>query len=135
MSFYKFRASDLDGTLLNTRGETSRENLEAIKTLHDMGVSFVPTTGRAYNEIPSYLKENPYIRYIIYSSGVAIYDKAEGKKMCSFGMTHDLTNRLFSILEKYDTHVTVRYEGISYIDEAQTDDEVFPTDSDQLNLH
>ena len=125
MSFYKLLASDLDGTLLNTQGEISRENLAAIKTLHDMGVSLVPATGRAYSEIPTPLKESPYIRYIIYSSGAAVYDKLTGKKMCSLGMAHDLASRLLSILEKYDTHVTVRYEGVSYIDEAQTGDEDF----------
>jgi HAD superfamily hydrolase (TIGR01484 family) len=65
MNFYKFLASDLDGTLLNTKGEISRENLEAIRSLHGMGVSFVPATGRAYNEIPAPLKENPYIEKAI----------------------------------------------------------------------
>lgn len=125
MSVYQILASDLDGTLLNTQGEISHENLEAIERLHSMGISFVPATGRAYNEIPAPLKENPHIRYIIYSSGVAVYDKAVGKKLCSFGMPRDIASPLLSILEGYDTHVTVRYEGISYIDEEQTDDEVF----------
>ena len=125
MSFYKILASDLDGTLLNTKGEISRENLEAIRSLHGMGVSFVPATGRAYNEIPAPLPENPYIRYFICSSGAAVYDKEVGKTVFSLGMTHDLSNRLLSLLEAYDTHVTVRYEGVSYIDETQVSDEDF----------
>ena len=125
MSFYKILASDLDGTFLNTKGEISRENLLAIDALYDMGVAFVPATGRAHSEIPTPLKENPHIRYIIYSSGVAVYDKMKCKKLCSFGMAHDLASRLLSILDEYDTHVTVRYDGVSYIDEMLTSDEDF----------
>ena len=69
---YKILASDLDGTLLNTKGEISEGNLAAIKALHDAGILFVPTTGRAYNELPTVLKESPYVRYAICSSGVVI---------------------------------------------------------------
>ncbi len=122
---YKILASDLDGTLLNTRGEISEGNLKAIERLHGMGVQFVPATGRAYSEIPSALADNPYIRYVIYSSGVAVYDREMGKKMCSMGMAHGLAERLLSLLSQYDTHLTVRYGGVSYIDEMQAGDADF----------
>lgn len=125
MSFYKILASDLDGTLLNTKGEISRENLEAITALHDSGVAFVPATGRAYSEIPDPLKAHPHIRYIIYSSGVAVYDKESGRRLFSFGMGRAVTEPLFSLLERYDTHVTVREGGVSYIDAGQTSDAAF----------
>ena len=72
---YKIIASDLDGTLFDSRGNLSEENLQAIKQLHEMGIHFVPTTGRAFDEMPTVLRECPYIRYYINSDGACIYDK------------------------------------------------------------
>lgn len=44
----KLIASDLDGTLLNEKGEVSVENVQAIKKAMDQGVKFVVATGRSY---------------------------------------------------------------------------------------
>ena len=71
----KLVACDLDGTLLNDKGEVSRENLDAIKELTERGIYFVPASGRAYAELIPPLSENPYIRYYALSSGANLYDK------------------------------------------------------------
>ncbi|AEP00594.1 HMP-PP hydrolase (pyridoxal phosphatase) Cof [Heyndrickxia coagulans] len=43
-------ASDMDGTLLNSRQEVSPANAEAIKLAQKKGIHFVVTTGRSYEE-------------------------------------------------------------------------------------
>jgi len=59
---YKIVASDLDGTLLDSHGNISVENFEAIKQIADKGVYFVPASGRTLKEMPKDLIENQNIR-------------------------------------------------------------------------
>ncbi len=46
----KLLALDLDGTLLNSRGELSRRNLEAISTARSLGVRVALVTGRRFRD-------------------------------------------------------------------------------------
>jgi Cof subfamily protein (haloacid dehalogenase superfamily) len=43
-------ASDMDGTLLNSRQEISEENCQAILKAQEQGIEFVVATGRSYQE-------------------------------------------------------------------------------------
>ena len=81
MANYKLIASDLDGTLFNSKVEVSPQNQKAIKTLHENGVFFAPSSGRTLCEIPEELVNNPYIRFVIYSNGSSIYDKETGETL------------------------------------------------------
>ena len=110
MAEYKIVASDLDGTLLNSSGEVSRENLEYISRLVDSGVNFVPATGRTISEIPSVVRDNPEVRYIIHSSGAAVYDKETGERI-SFCIDNALARRVFAAILKYECHISVRMDG------------------------
>jgi len=53
----KLIASDMDGTLLNSNHEISRENLQAIKKAEEMGVKFAISTGRMYEDVKPLLDE------------------------------------------------------------------------------
>ena len=79
MQNYKLIVSDLDGTLLNEEMETGERNDAAIRAFFERGILFVPSSGRTYYEIPESVRENPYVRYVIYSNGTAVYDKKREK--------------------------------------------------------
>lgn len=114
MPKYKVVASDLDGTLFNKEMKVSEENLRAIEEMTKLGTEFVPTTGRTLAEIPTHLLENPNVRYVIYSNGSAIWDKKQDKhtRMC---MPRKLANEVFDIFNSYETHVTVRANGKTFV--------------------
>ncbi len=106
-------ASDLDGTLLNSSGELSEENAEAIRTLNEMGIYFVPATGRTYKELIPAIAENPYIRYYVLSSGAAVYDKYTD--VCSsISLPSDTVRRIFRIFGNYE-HFGIAHCGKSAI--------------------
>jgi len=107
---YKIVASDLDGTLLNSVSEVSLENLEAIASLTEKGVYFVPATGRTISEIPETIRDNPAVRYIIHSSGAAVYDKKSGERI-SFCIDNALARKVFTAILKYECHISVRIGG------------------------
>lgn len=56
MKKYKIIASDLDGNLLNSSSEVSKENIEAMHKLYEKGVVFATCTGRTYSEIPKEIR-------------------------------------------------------------------------------
>lgn len=65
---YKIIACDLDETLLSTDRTISKKNIEAIKKAKELGVKFVPATGRGFNTVDNnlkvldlYDKENEYV--------------------------------------------------------------------------
>ncbi len=94
-------ASDLDGTLLNSKGELSEENAEAIRALYEMGIYFVPATGRTYSELVPAIANNPCIRYYVLSSGAAVYDK-KADISSSISLPADTVRRAFRVFERYE---------------------------------
>ena len=53
----KIIASDMDGTLLDSKHEIHKENITAIKRARDMGVQTVISTGREYDAVRPLLDE------------------------------------------------------------------------------
>ena len=112
---YKMIASDLDGTLFNNKKEVSPENLGAIDRMAELGVYFVPCSGRTLAEIPENVKGIESVRYIIHSDGAVIHDKATGERIerC---MAQSAAKPALDILFEYENSMTVRYKGESYVD-------------------
>jgi len=115
MQNYKIVSADLDSTLLSSDMTVSRENEEAIHALAQQGVHFVPNTGRTFGEIPEAVKQNPDIRYIIYSDGSAIYDKQSDTTKGAY-LPRELYLRMLSLLKEYEALSSVRTGGVSYVD-------------------
>ncbi|MGL5245711.1 MAG: Cof-type HAD-IIB family hydrolase [Sarcina sp.] len=73
---YKLIAIDMDGTLLNSNREVSKNNIEVIKRAIAKGVKIVITTGRSLNGIKLFLIEIGLIgenEYAICHNGAAVY--------------------------------------------------------------
>lgn len=54
---YKLISIDMDGTLLNSQGKLSNENISAIKNAINKGVKIVFTTGRGIRAIVEFINE------------------------------------------------------------------------------
>ena len=124
MSNYKIIASDLDGTLLDSNAEISRENLNAISELSSRGVYFVPSTGRTFSEIPEEIRTNENIRYYIYANGSTVYDKQTGKRITNC-ISNEVGKRVIGVLNKYKIHKTYRQGGECFVDSAFQSEEMW----------
>ncbi len=120
MDNYKLIACDLDGTLLRSDMSVSGENLGIIKKLSERGIYFVPTTGRALGEIPSDVRDNPNIRYIISSNGAVIFD-TQTRSADKFCIEKETSAKLFDLLDGYDTLYMTHANGSSYVDAGRFD--------------
>ncbi len=71
---YKLVAIDLDGTLLNSAGEVSTKNKEAILKAVEKGTTVVLASGRMPSSVKNLAKEIGADKYIISGNGTLVYD-------------------------------------------------------------
>ena len=113
---YRLIASDLDGTLLGRDQKVSPENKAAIATLSEMGVHFVPSTGRCFSELPEDVRNFETVRYYSTSDGAAVYDKYSGKPIVTRYIPSELVNYVMDVMADYDVYHMVHSGGDSYYD-------------------
>lgn len=117
-------ATDLDGTLLLDSISVSQENLDAIKRLYENGISTVIATGRTFFEIPRQLLEYPYIDYIIYSNGAAVYKRGKGVIYSNY-FDAQTAYGVFSILDNAKTFIELYAKGIPIVDSSKFNERGF----------
>ncbi len=71
---YKFVAIDLDGTLLNSYGEVTKDTKEALLRAKNQGIEIVLSSGRPISSTESLAKELGVDNYLISGNGAAVYD-------------------------------------------------------------
>lgn len=118
----KLIAIDLDGTLVNSQKQLSRENYEALHYAHQQGVKIVLCTGRPYLAMKHLVEEiglNTEDDYIITFNGSQIQGASDGRVLASYTISRDEmltwyeeTNRLALPLNVIDQDWV--YEPTSY---------------------
>ena len=121
---YKIVASDLDGTLFDNNARVSEKNANAIRSLNEKGILFVPSTGRTYGDISEELRSNENIRYFICSNGALVFDKETGNSIKN-GIDGDLLKKALDILYEYDVHISIRTDGVAVTDATKYSDKAF----------
>ena len=71
---YKLIAIDLDGTLLNSYGQVSDVNREALKKAQTNGANIILASGRSTNSVKNIANDIGNNKYIICGNGSLIYD-------------------------------------------------------------
>lgn len=109
----KMLASDLDGTLL-FKGKVSDENKEALKRFKTNGGIFSLSTGRAYNEIETVIKDMD-IRpdYFILNNGALILDD-KAKIIHKSDLDYKVTKEILTYIKKYTDMVSIQTGFKSY---------------------
>lgn len=109
----KMLASDLDGTLL-FKGKVSDENKNALKKFKTNGGIFSLSTGRAYNEIESVIKEMDIKPdYFILNNGALILDD-KAKVIHKSELDYKVTKEILAYIKKYTDMVSIQTGFKSY---------------------
>lgn len=122
MKHIKLVASDLDGTLLNKNKEITPRLFDALKKLDELGIYFVPSTGRPFGTVPKAIKELPFLKYVITSNGAAIYDAAEQKNIIESFLTPEAVDAVIKIAKELPVITEYFIEGKAYIAKDIYDD-------------
>ena len=122
MKHIKLVASDLDGTLLNKNKEITPRLFDALQKLDELGILFVPATGRPFSTVPQAIKELPFLKYVITSNGAAIYDAAEQKNIIENYLTPEAVDAVIAIAKELPVIAEYFIEGKAYIAKNIYDD-------------
>lgn len=95
----KIIASDMDGTLLNSKHEISKENLEAIKKAQELGVHFAISTGRDLNSVAPFLKSYGLRCECILSNG-AEYRDEDGNILEKINIEKSIVIKVIDMMQK-----------------------------------
>lgn len=76
---YKLIAIDLDGTMLNSKGDISEENKEAIKKAQENGIEVIIASGRSKDSVMNFANEINSNKYLIAGNGALAYDIQKNK--------------------------------------------------------
>jgi Cof subfamily protein (haloacid dehalogenase superfamily) len=112
---YKLVAMDIDGTLLNSYGEITEENKEAIQNAIKKGTEVVLASGRIIGSIKTIANEIGASNYLISGNGALIYDIRNEKIVYSNYISKQKIleiikicdeNSIFYTISKEDTIIT-----------------------------
>ena len=98
---------DIDGTLLNSYGEITDENKEAIQNALDKNIDVVLTSGRMPKAILPIAKEINSTKYLISGNGAAIYDIRNDKMIYSNYMSKKKVLEIIDICEKNSIYYNI----------------------------
>lgn len=115
---YRIIASDLDETLIRLDRTLSPEDVAAIKACREMGVKFVPATGRGYGTVDGTLRElglydeaNEYV--ISYNGGAVTENK--GHRLLHFeGISFETARELYRRGLNYDVCIHIYTRDMVY---------------------
>ena len=96
---YKIIACDLDETLLSDDRTISKENIEAIQKAKELGVKFVPATGRGFNTVDGTLKDLGLYdlenEYVISFNGGALTENKDNRLIEFKGLSFAKVKEIF----------------------------------------
>ncbi|MBR1830481.1 MAG: HAD family phosphatase [Atopobiaceae bacterium] len=96
---YKLVATDMDETFLGFDHTVPQANVDAILRMRELGVLFVPASGRAYGSIMNSLRDLPpeclQDSYVISYNGGCINRVGEDQPIISNRMPFEVVDRLF----------------------------------------
>lgn len=114
----KLIASDMDGTLLNSKHEISKENLEAIRTAEAAGLTFVIATGRKYDDVEPIIKACDLKCQCILMNG-AEYRDEEGNILEQINVDKSKAKQIIDMMQQAAVAVEIYTNKGSYTTETK----------------
>lgn len=97
---YKLMAIDLDGTLLNSKGEVSAETRKALKRVKEQGTEVVLASGRPISSTKALAIELGVDNYLISGNGAVVYDIKNEKALCDRYLNKQQVLKIIKICEE-----------------------------------
>lgn len=107
----KIIAIDLDGTLLNSYGEISDENREAIRKSKEQGARVILASGRMISSVKNFAIDLQTDRYIICGNGTSIYDLEKDETIYENYMDKEKALEIIKVCEENSVFYSVYTEN------------------------
>ncbi len=109
---YQCVVLDIDGTLLNSEGELSRENRQAVKAVQRQGIPVILATGRRITRARPWLRALEIKTPAVIHNGAVVYSGVEDKITFQKGIEQDVAAAVVSVLRQEKVPYVV-YTGAS----------------------
>ncbi len=118
----KLIAMDLDGTLMAPDHTTVTEKTKAaLERAHRRGIKTVIATGRTLAATDTVTVQLPFIDYVIYSNGAAVYDRSKGENIYSNAMPAETVSKITDILEEYPVFYEIYSGGFQHTQQSKSE--------------
>ena len=104
---YKFVAVDMDGTLLNSRGEITPATEREIRKLADKGVVFTVSTGRPIQGVAKYKELLGLTGPVITYNGAMIVNAEDNRVLFEQGLLREDARKIWELGQKYNTTMCI----------------------------
>ena len=104
---YKLIAIDLDGTLLNSYGEISKQDKHAIKEAIQKGIKVILASGRTFSAIENYAQDLGATEYVVSGNGATIYDIQKNEIIYNKCLTKAKVLKIANICEENSVYYNV----------------------------
>lgn len=112
----KLIAMDVDGTLLNSRGEVTPEVKAAFEAAHRAGIGLALGTGRVRAECVPVLRQLPELDYMVNCTGASVYNLRERKLVYSNFIPMETVREVYERLRPVNCLFEVMADGLVYCD-------------------
>lgn len=117
-------ALDMDGTVLDGRGELSQANQTILEEAVNRGIVLVIASGRSLHSLPEEVLKIPGIRYAITSNGAAVYDLKTGECLKKYYLKSKSVEEILAYTEGKQVVFEAFIEGKAYAQKEYTQDPV-----------
>jgi len=93
--------SDLDGTLLNSKGKLSDYTIQTINKMVENGLHFTVATARGYDSVKNILEPLNLKYPVILNNGLIIYDFEKNEFLEEYSLDRLVVNELLKVLNDY----------------------------------
>jgi len=115
----KLFASDLDGTLHDSRHVLSEENRKALDALADKGIVLVAATGRSRSSVPETITGIAGFKYLITSNGAKVYVNATGEIISERFVGQNALEYISPFFEDEEVLMEVFWDGVPHVEEKR----------------
>lgn len=88
--------SDMDGTFLTPEKRITPENMRILDAMGELGVQFVPCTGRNFGDLPPELLSHPSVRYAVCCNGALVMDVVKREVLHEVFIDKDVVRSLYA---------------------------------------
>ena len=115
----KLFATDLDGTLLDSKHSLSDENRDALSALADKGIIIVLATGRSRSSIPDSITGLRGTKYLMTTNGARIYLSETDEVIRESFLSAEALDYIFPFFDDPEVMCVVFWDGIPYVEDKR----------------
>jgi len=115
----KLFATDLDGTLFDSKHELTPETRDALSALTDKGIKIVLATGRSRATIPDSIAEMRGVNYLMTTNGARIHVMPSDEIIYEKFLSAEALEYIFPYFDDPEVMCAVFWDGAPYVEEKR----------------